>query len=121
MTSHDIQLKVPAKQSCSKIVWQRKREGTGGRRWKKNPRPLSRFSPALSPLSSFLSSPPLLAISHGLFPTSSRFGIWFPRAKARHYGEPPQQARIKDLFRGHRAVLLFTLFTFFHILLKIRF
>lgn len=52
MTSHDIRLKVPAKQSCSKIVRRRKREGTGGGRWKKSPwrtGPLSRFSPALPP------------------------------------------------------------------------
>lgn len=31
MTSHDIRLKVPAKQTCSKIVRQRKRGGAGRR------------------------------------------------------------------------------------------
>ena len=98
MTSHDIRLKVPAKQSCSKIVRQRKREGTREGRWKKSPwrtGPLSRFSPALPPSPPSL---PSLAISHGLFPTKSRLGIWFPCAKARHYGESPRRARIKDSF-----------------------
>lgn len=112
MTSHDIRLKVPAKQSCSKIVRQRKREGTGGGRWKKSPwrtGPLSRFSPALPP-----PLLPPLAISHGLFPTNSRLGIWFPCAKAHHYGEPPwRRARIKDSFEVIRQYYFFTPFTFF--------
>lgn len=73
---------------------------------------------AISFLSCFTSSSlplhPPLAISHGLFPTSSRLGIWFPCAKARHYGEPPRRrTRIKDSFEVIGRCYFFTLFTFF--------
>lgn len=87
---------------AAKLCGKEREEGSGGGRWKKSP-----WRTAISFLSCFISPPPPpspallppLAISHGLFPTSSRLGIWFPCAKARHYGEPPRRrARIKDSF-----------------------
>ena len=98
MTSHDIRLKVPAKQSCSKIVRQRKREGTREGRWKKSPwrtGPLSRFSPALPPSPPSL---PSLASLTGFFRRSHALGSGSLAQKPAIMAKSPRRARIKDSF-----------------------
>lgn len=114
VTSHDIRLKVPTKQSCQQNDQERKKEREGeGRDGRKIRGGQHRYFVSL--LLYFVFYLPLLplAISYSLFPTCSRLGIWFPCAKARHYGELPRRTRIKDSFEVIRRGNLFILLTFF--------
>lgn len=114
VTSHDIRLKVPTKQSCQQNDQEREKDRVGERRDGRKIRGGQHRYFVSLPLYHLLPLPPSpLAISYRLFPTSSRLGIWFPRAKARHYGEPPwRRTQIKDSFEviGRRYFLPFSRF-----------